>query len=278
MKSCPVAAPLRPIAVQDWEDRAWARLAVAALAHDEVQVWMATVPDDAAQRPALVGLLSPDERMRADRFRVPEARHQFVFGRACLRQLLGACLKIAPATLGFDCGPRGKPRLVHPPWAADLRFNLAHSHSVVAIAVARGREVGVDLEWIDPLADWGPLATRVFSPRELGELRALARPQQRAAFYNGWTRKEAYLKAIGEGVTDALPVIEVTVAPGQAPELRGLPAGPEAARQWAMRGIPWSPEFAGAVVFSNPSESRPLSEPGSSSNVRRCPSGTPTAR
>ena len=109
----------------------------------------------------------------------------------------------------------------------------------------------MDLEWIDDLTNLAPLAMRVCSPHELAELRALARPQQRAAFYHGWTRKEAYLKAIGEGVTDALPAIEVTLAPGIEPELRGLPAGPEAARQWTIRHLPLAREFAGAVVFSN---------------------------
>lgn len=261
MKTCSVtpAEPPLPIAFRDWEDITLARRTAAALERDEVQVWMATTPADAANQPTLVGLLSPDERVRADRFRVSEARHQFVFGRAFLRQLVGACLQIAPGTLAFGCGPRGKPRLVQPSWAGNLRFNLTHSRSLVAITVARGREVGVDIERIDNFTDWAPLAALAFSPRELGELRALAQSQQRAAFYHGWTRKEAYLKAVGDGLSDALPTIEVTLAPNQEPQLLGLPGGPDEARQWTIRRIPLSPGFAGAVVFSNtPENSAPV--------------------
>ncbi len=130
-----------------------------------------------------------------------------------------------------------------------LGFNLSHSGSLVAIALARGREVGVDIESVHQMDDWPRLAGRIFSPRELCELHSLPRQQQPQAFFNGWTRKEAYLKATGEGLTDALAAIEVTIAPGKAPELLGLPAGPEAAHQWAIRDIPLSPDFAGAVVF-----------------------------
>ena len=93
------------------------------------------------------------------------------------------------------------------------------------------------------------LAERIFSPREPCELRSLPKPQQREAFFNGWTRKEAYLKATGEGLIDALPSIEVTLAPGKEPELLGLPTGPEAVPQWAIRVIPLPPDFTGAVVF-----------------------------
>jgi 4'-phosphopantetheinyl transferase len=124
---------------------------------------------------------------------------------------------------------------------------------MVAIALVRGREVGVDIESLHRLDDWLLMARRIFSPRELGELRSLPEPQQRKAFFNGWTRKEAYLKATGEGLTDALPIIEVTVAPGKEPELLGLPTGPEAALQWGIRVIPLPPDFAGAVVFERSS-------------------------
>lgn len=95
------AVPLWPVSLRAWEDATWAHLTAAALERDAVQVWIATTPADAAHQPALVGLLSPDERMRADRFLVSAARYQFVFGRAFLRQLLGACLQIAPAPWKF---------------------------------------------------------------------------------------------------------------------------------------------------------------------------------
>jgi 4'-phosphopantetheinyl transferase len=254
------------ISFREWEDSARSRRAAASLGTDEIQVWIATTPPDQAGLTALLSLLSSDERQRAGRFRVSEPRRQFVSGRARLRQLLGACLNVEPATLVFGYQPRGKPFLSQSALDGDLRFNLSHSGRMVAIALARGREVGVDLESIHRLDDWPLLADRIFSPRELCELRSLPKPQQRGAFFNGWTRKEAYLKATGEGLTDALPAIEVTLASGKEPELLGLPTGPEAARQWAIRVIPLLPDFAGAVVFEQ------------SLNAGRGFSGSPQAR
>ena len=243
------------ISFHEWEDSPLTHRAAASIGSDEVQVWIATAPSDEAGLTALACQLSPDERARAERFRVSEPRRQFVFGRALLRQLLGACLNVEPVTLAFGYHPRGKPFLAQSALNSDLRFNLSHSGLIVAIALAHGREVGVDLESIHRLDDWSLLAERIFSSRELCELRALPASKQREAFFNGWTRKEAYLKATSEGLTDDLPAIEVTLVPGQKPRLLRLPAGLEAARQWAIQDIPLPPDFAGAVVFETHSSS-----------------------
>ncbi len=244
------AAPLPiPVSFHDWDDSSRARRCAASLGHNHVQVWMAKRPADEADLADLARLLSADEIARARRLTVTEARRRFVFGRALLRQLLGACLEVAPATMAIGYGPHGKPRLGRDCAGAELRFNLSHSRSRVALALAHGRDVGIDIEWIDARRDWVPLAARIFSPRELAEWHALAPSQQPAAFFQGWTRKEAYLKATGAGLTDALPAIEVTLAPGHLPALLSVPAGPEAARQWALHSIAIAPEFAGAVVF-----------------------------
>jgi 4'-phosphopantetheinyl transferase len=235
----------------DWDNSARAHRAVLGLGRDEVQVWIASVPTAEAGLTALAHLLSTAERDRAARFKVREARDQFVFGRALLRQLLGACLRVEPAALEFGYQPHGKPFLTAPASNDNLRFNLSHSGSMVAVALARGRDVGVDIEWIEPPGDRTLLTERIFSTREFGELRALPKSQQWEAFFNGWTRKEAYLKATGEGLIDALPAIEVTLAPGNEPELRKLPTALGAVRQWAIRAIPLPPGYAGAVVFES---------------------------
>jgi 4'-phosphopantetheinyl transferase len=267
------------VSFREWEDSACSRRAAALLGTDEAQVWMATVPPDEASLAALARTLSPDERERAERFRMSEPRRQFVSGRALLRQLLGACLNVESATLAFGYEPRGKPFLAQSAWDGDLRFNLSHSGRMVAIALTRGREVGVDVESIQRLEDWPLLAEQIFSPRELCELRSLPKTQQREAFFNGWTRKEAYLKATGEGLTDALPSVEVTLAPGKEPELLSLPTGPEAARQWAIRGIPLPPDFAGAVVFEQrstaPASPRDCNSATATPGVRTRPWDTP---
>jgi len=198
---------------------------------------------------ALAQTLSPEEHQRVERFSLNEPRREFVFGRVMLRQLLEACLNVEPATLMFGYEQQGKPFLQYPALGEGLNFNLSHSRSLVAIALARGRKVGVDIEHIHKLHDWRQLAMSIFSLRELCELNSLPEPQQRDAFFNGWTRKEAFLKATGEGLTDALSAIEVALAPRKEPEILGLPAGPEAPWRWAIRAIPLPPDFAGAVVF-----------------------------
>jgi 4'-phosphopantetheinyl transferase len=239
------------VTFREWDDSDSARRAAVSLGRDEVQVWTAAVPTDEAELHELARLLSADERQRAEKFTVSGPRRQYVFGRAWLRQLLGACLAVGPVALVFDCHPRGKPRLSQAVRKTDVRFNLSHSGRRVVVALARGREVGVDLELIQPWDDWPLLAERVFSPRELAELRSLPQSQQPAAFFHGWTRKEAWLKATGEGLTDALAAIEVTLAPGKPPEWLALPGGPPAVRRWALRDLPLPVDFAGAVVFEN---------------------------
>ena len=237
------------LSIHRWEDDARSRRAAAALGLDDVQVWIATAPPAEADLSALACLLSPDERARADRFAVSEPRRQFVFGRALLRQLVGACATVDPVTLAFDRAPRGKPFLSQPVVNGDLRFNLSHSGRIVAIALARGRDVGVDIEAIACQGDWRLLAERIFSPRELRELHALPTRQQPQAFFDGWTRKEAYLKATGEGLTEALTAIEVTLAPGREPELLRVPAGTEGGSRWTLRVVPLPPGYAGTVAF-----------------------------
>ncbi|MEI8290217.1 MAG: 4'-phosphopantetheinyl transferase superfamily protein [Verrucomicrobiota bacterium] len=245
------------ISFREWNDAALAQSAAATLSNDEVQVWTARGPADETALAKLTTVISPDQHDCAKRFATDESRREFVFGHAVLRQLLGACLKVEPATLVFGRQPHGKPFLLQPGIGRDLSFNLSHSGGMIAIALAWKRKVGVDIEFIHGLEEYWELAPRIFSTRELGELRSLHTPQQRAAFFNGWTRKEAYLKATGEGLTDALPAIEVTLAPGKEPELLDLPAGPKATRLWVIRAIPLPPGFVGAVVFENNSPSAP---------------------
>lgn len=234
-----------------WEDSAHSRHAAASLAAEEIQVWFATLPPGEVETATSTSLLSPDERRRAERYREGEPRRRFVFSRTLLRQVLGICLNVVPNALCFGYQPRGKPFLSQPSSCCDLRFNVSHSGRLVAIVLAIGREVGVDLESIQRLDDWAPLAARIFSSRELDKIHALPAPLQREAFFNGWTRKEAYLKATGEGLIDDLPSVGVSFIPGQEALLRRVPDGSVVARRWTIREIPLPPGFAGAVAFEN---------------------------
>jgi len=229
------------------------RRAAAALGSDQVQVWTAAVPAGDADVAALGRTLSRSERARADRLRVAEPRRQFVAARALLRQLLGACLDVDPATLAFGADARGKPVLERPS-PGDLRFNVSHTRSLVAVGLARGREVGVDVEWLHKPVDWSPLAARMFSTRELDELYALPEPLRREAFFTGWTRKEAYLKATGAGLTDDLAAIEVTLAPDREPRLLRVCGDASAAGAWTVHALRLPSGFVGAAVLARAGE------------------------
>lgn len=233
------------IAFHQWEDSDASRLVAAAtLAQDEIQVWSAIPAVDEVVK--AMQYLNPDERGRANRFRVDNARMQFITARAVLRQLAGLALNLEPSAVSFGYSPQGKPFLDRAD--SDLSFNVAHCTGLVVIALTRIRPVGVDVEWVDGRTDWSLLADRVFSSNELEILRALPESQQRAAFFNGWTRKEAYLKATGEGLTEELKAIEVTLRTEEQPRFVRLPKG-VSVNEWQLASIPLPPEFVGALVY-----------------------------
>ena len=222
-------------------------LPVLVLPENTVHVWTAALDVD---DPELGASLDDAETARARRFHFERDRLHFTVARGWLRRLLGRYLDAPPAALRFGYGPRGKPFLSEP-FADGLCFNVSHSHGRGLFAFARGREVGVDVEAGSRLGeDWPGLVRRVFSVREQAELHALPAARQREAFLNGWTRKEAYLKATGLGITEGLQTIEVTIDPDQPPALRH-PAVEEVSgvrRAWGVHDLRVDAQFAAALV------------------------------
>lgn len=163
----------------------------------EIHLWAFTLGAPAHSDAAV---LDDAERARAARFRRPADRDRFVASHAALRRALGAYLDVPPREVAFAAGPQGKPALRRPPNALDLRFNLSHSGHEARVAVAVGREVGVDVEAWRPLPDLLRLAERVAAPHEVAALRSLELPEREAAFFQLWVAKEAVLKARGCGL------------------------------------------------------------------------------
>jgi 4'-phosphopantetheinyl transferase len=180
-------------------------------------VELVIVPLDVAVG-ALDSLLTPDERARAARFAFERDRRRFIVGRARLRQLLGARLGAAPQSLDFVYGAHGKPALARRAERRDLRFNLAHHEGVAVYAFAEGAEVGVDVEAVRRLEDADDVAQRCFSPAEHEVCRT-------CGFFYCWTRKEAFVKALGCGLSRPLTDIDVTAAP-PGWKLRSFVPGP----------------------------------------------------
>ncbi|HYV99558.1 MAG TPA: 4'-phosphopantetheinyl transferase superfamily protein, partial [Gemmatimonadaceae bacterium] len=152
---------------------------------------------------ASAALLSCDERERAARFAGDRERRRFTVARARLRELLGARLAAAPEAIELEYAAGGKPRL-HPRFGGDLRFNVSHYEDVAAFAFANGREVGVYVEGVRSLVDADAIAALVFSPCEHRAYLALDPEQKPRGFFNCWTRKEAFVKALGEGLRHPL--------------------------------------------------------------------------
>lgn len=222
---------------------------------DEVRIWTVVVPLDRETLEANSRVLSLEERERFLRFRDDLARRQFVCGRHLLRRILGKNLGVEATELAFEFEPHGKPFLRLPAGNHSLQFNLSHSGGLVAIAMAYGRKIGIDIEKIQPLSNVQELEKSIFSKHELVELHSLPPSFRLMAFYHAWTRKEAYLKATGDGLTGDFQSVEVVFSPGQDPAFQSLPPGsPGGIGRWKIRAIPLPPGFTGAVVFETMAE------------------------
>jgi 4'-phosphopantetheinyl transferase len=192
-------------------------------------------------------LLSADERALADRRIFARHRDAAIVARATLRRILSGYLGTTPTGIGFGLGPKGKPHLAGPAVTSGLAFNLSHSGDRALLAVGAGGEIGVDIERIRPDRDLMGISTRFFSPVEISVLRAVHAAEPASGFYHCWVRKEAYLKARGDGLTLPLDSFDVTLPPEPANLLRSHPYPGDVGRL-VWRGFEPEPGYAGAVV------------------------------
>jgi 4'-phosphopantetheinyl transferase len=204
----------------------------------EVRVQVQSLDASAAEIARLAALLAPEELERATRFHFERDRNRFIVARARLREILSSDLNQAPEKIEFFYNAFGKPALRDSP----IRFNVSHSAAFAAYAIAQDRQTGIDIEQIR--ADFAEehIAESFFSPREVEMLRALPLESQTEAFFHCWTRKEAYVKARGAGLSIPLDSFDVEFRPGRPPAfLRG-------AEGWSVREFPAPQGYAGAVV------------------------------
>src|SRR5262249_5035395 len=198
-----------------------------------------------------LSLLSDDERERAERMRSPHVRSDLIHSRATLRALLGRYLRCEPRRIRFLYGPQGKPELADCPGAGPLHFNVSHSHGVALFAVTARRPVGVAGEHPRPFATDLGLAERYFSPLELLALRALEGDRRRLAFFHTWTRKEAFLKATGRGISFGLERVEVTILPDESARVLRLDGDEGKASRWSLRSLEPLPGYVGALALED---------------------------
>jgi len=220
------------------------------LGDDEVHVWRATLDKTPSQIQGFLHSLAADEHVRAERFYFERDREHFIAARGVLRAILGSYLHRTPENLSFCYNAHGKPALAGESDDDAIRFNVSHSHAVALFAVTRGREVGIDLEHIRFDVAVAEIAERFFSRREIATLRALPTETQRQAFFRCWTRKEAYIKARGGGLSLPLDQFDVSLAPGEPAAVLSTQGDPSEASRWSLHELTPAPGYVAALAVA----------------------------
>jgi 4'-phosphopantetheinyl transferase len=208
---------------------------------NEVHIWLAWLDVEPQERTRLFSYLNKDEVSRAERFVFPRDRDHFIVARGRLRELLGKYLNRPPNAVQFKTGRYGKLSLLDD--RDPLRFNLSHSHGLALYGFCLGRQLGIDTEKIRPGFAGEGIAERYFSATEQRELAEVPKELRDTAFFLCWTRKEAYIKAHGDGLQIALDSFDVSLKPDEPAMLRSADSG-----RWSVRSFTPAPEFVAAII------------------------------
>ena len=216
------------------------------LSEDEVHIWRASLDLDEYFQSSFLKVLSPDEKYRAQKFRFAKDNRNFIAARGILRSLLGKYLKISPAEISFQYSKFGKPGIAD---NNSLQFNISHSQNIALFAFTKKFPVGVDVELVNHDIEVKDIATKFFSANEVSNLLALPEKQQALGFFNCWTRKEAFIKAVGEGLSFPLNQFEVSLEPDKPAKLLATHWDANAVSKWALYSMSPAPNFVGSVVI-----------------------------
>ena len=215
------------------------------LGEQDLHIWPVPLTASDAAIAAFERMLSPEEAHRCQRFHFQQHRRSYTISHGVLRALLGRYLKTSPEKIDFRYERAGKPALAIP--ATNLTFNMAHSGEFAVYAFARNCRVGIDVERVRPLADLETIATRFFSPEECSQVLELDTAERVLAFFRCWTRKEAYIKAVGDGLSMPLDRFQVSLA-ASAPAAVVRPAEGQVG-PWRMHHFEPHEEYIGAVAY-----------------------------
>jgi 4'-phosphopantetheinyl transferase len=227
--------------------------------HTEVHVWAVWLNAPAEVNRAYRRLLSPDEIGRADRFVFEHLTRSYELSQGALRLLLAHSLKCEPRDIEFRFGPRGKPMLQD---GSQICFNMTHSGGLALYACTVNCEIGVDVEELRDVPDLEKVASHYFSKAEAAELLSIGSEiPRREAFFRCWTRKEAYIKAIGEGLYLPLDQFQVTLLPDAPAKFVHIGNDFSAASEWTLQHLDPAPNFAGALAYRGAPRNIVLHEP-----------------
>jgi len=230
-------------------------VAVPVLHHGEVHVWRQRLDCAPASVEAFKCLLSNEERYRAERFRFQDGRTEYIVSRGTLRVLLAAYQGTAADQLQFAYSEFGRPRLADN-GPKTIEFNISHSSGLALLAFARHRRIGIDIEAVRTNFDPTEIAENYFSQSERTTLRDLPPDLRHQAFFRCWTRKEAFIKALGEGLSHPLDAFDVSLAPGETASLIATRPNNLEAAHWMLGDVAVPDGYLAALAFeldSNPS-------------------------
>jgi 4'-phosphopantetheinyl transferase len=218
---------------------------------DEVHSWCASLDVSPETSARLYATLTPDERQRSARFQIGRDRQRFIVARGVLRDLLGRYLEIDPGQVRFVYNAFGKPDLSSE-FGSRLAFNLAHSAGLALIAIAAAPSVGVDVEYIRAESDYADIARHFFSTAENTDLMAVPSDRYAETFFSCWTKKEAYLKACGKGLTLPLNSFSVPLTADSVNTCVNLYAAADdiaPSKRWSLYTLRPAPGYAGALAI-----------------------------
>jgi 4'-phosphopantetheinyl transferase len=216
-----------------------------SLQNGEVHVWRTSLKQPEVDVEHLFSILSPEEQAKAKRYRFRELQEHYIVGRGVLRELIAQYLDVPAADVEFTYGPHGKPQLAGKFAESGLHFNLSHSGKLALYAFTLWREVGVDIEYMKELDDAESIAERFFAPREVDTLLSLPKSARHEAFFNGWSRKEAFIKVTGKGVSYGLDNFAVTLGPDERAALVWVKG--EDATRWQLQAIDADEQYKAAL-------------------------------
>lgn len=232
--------------MQEWQT--WSYESFRFSSPDEVHIWLVPLNITDAFLQRLEKLLSRDERERAARFKFEKHRKHFIAARGQLRLLLAAYIGQEADQLCFSYNRFGKPSLEKSSSSQPMQFNISHSHEFALMAFHPEWELGVDIEWMKPDFDGLHLVKRFFSQNEQKQMEEVPDALKKEAFFNGWTRKEAYIKARGRGLNIPLAKFSVSLNPDQPARLIETTHDPEALNFWKLQAIPAPQNYKAAIV------------------------------
>jgi 4'-phosphopantetheinyl transferase len=214
----------------------------------EVQVWSVRLDGSATSLARYHSYLSSDEQSRIDQFKFEHLKRSHTFSRGVLRLLLAFYLDLLPASIEFAYGRKGKPGLRR---TTPMRFNLSHSGDIAVYAFTLDCDLGVDVEKLRALADLESISARFFCAAEASELLSLTVDNRLHAFFRCWTRKEAYIKAVGDGLSMPLDRFQVTLLPEDSARFVHIGHDEKAAQNWALHHLDFAPEYVGALAYQD---------------------------